>query len=355
MLPAVFPFNNLFAWYDQHGRQLPWRHRWPELAPPYHVWLSEIMLQQTMVATVVPYFRKFTQRWPLISDLAAAPLNDVLATWAGLGYYARARNLHKTANVVANHYNGNIPKDQKSLLSLPGIGPYTASAIAVIAFGQSGVVVDGNIERVMSRFFAINTPLPAAKAEIGIVYALSCPEKRPSDFPQALMDFANVVCTVKAPSCSSCPLAESCQGHLKGIASQLPVKAVKLAKPARKGVAFVAITKQGKVYLERRPNKGLLGGMLAFPSSGWAKAAVDCKNNGAPEVQVPFVANWQKLDLPVRHIFTHFVLDMTVFVAYLALPPSKHNSGVWQVPKPAELPTLMCKIWEAAQGYKPSL
>ena len=222
---ANFPFDDLFDWYDQHGRDLPWRHRWPTLAPVYHLWLSEIMLQQTVVATVIPYFLGFIRRWPTVEALAAAPVDEVLAAWAGLGYYARARNLHKTANIVAAEHGGVFPVDQKTLLALPGIGPYTASAIRVMGYGQPGVVVDGNIERVMSRFFAIKTPLPKAKIEIAAAYAYSCPDARPSDFPQALMDFANAVCTPKAPGCSHCPMVGTCRGYPEGIAEQLPQKA----------------------------------------------------------------------------------------------------------------------------------
>jgi len=353
-LPAArFPYENLFAWYDRHGRQLPWRRRWPELAPAYHVWLSEIMLQQTVVATVTPYFLDFTRRWPSIAELAAARLDDVLAAWAGLGYYARARNLHKAAKLVTSAYDGQFPSDQKALLALPGVGPYTAGAISVIAFGQPGVVVDGNIERVMSRFFAIKTPLPAAKPEIAAVYAHSCPGARPSDFPQAMMDFANAVCTAKVPACSACPLAASCQGFAAGLASQLPMKAPKPTKPTRRGVAFVAIGRDGEVFLERRPDKGLLGGMLAFPSSGWTQVA-DPQNDAASQRQAPFAADWQKLEPPVHHVFTHFTLEMTVFVAHMAVPLPHHNSGAWQQPQPADLPSLMRKIWSAAKAFQPA-
>ena len=269
---STFPYDTIFDWYDLHVRALPWRYRWPKMAPVYHLWLSEIMLQQTVVATVIPYFVDFTHRWPTIEALAAAPIDDVLAAWAGLGYYARARNLHKTAQIVAREYAGIFPEQRHDLIKLPGIGPYTASAILVMGYGQRGVVMDGNIERVMSRFFAIQTPLPKAKIDIAIAYEYSMPDVRPSDYPQALMDFANAVCKPKTPACSICPLANNCCGYADGIAEQLPRKVAKPVKPGRCGVAFVAINERGEVFVERRPEKGLLGGMTAFPSSGWTRA-----------------------------------------------------------------------------------
>jgi A/G-specific adenine glycosylase len=357
-MPAAvsrFPYDDIFAWYDRHGRSLPWRYRWPEMAPVYHLWLSEIMLQQTVVATVIPYFLEFTRRWPTIGDLAVAPVDDVLAAWAGLGYYARARNLHKTAKIVAHVHAGVFPKNKQDLLALPGIGPYTAGAILVMGYGQPGVVVDGNIERVMSRYFAIQTPLPKAKAEIAVTYAGSRPDARPSDFPQALMDFANAVCTPKMPGCSRCPLASSCRGYGDGIAEQLPRKAAKPAKPRRRGVAFVAINQHGEVFVQRRPDSGLLGGMTAFPSSGWTQAhrsdADAASFDAAAFDAAPFDADWQKLQPAVQHVFTHFALDMTVYVAGVHTPLPVTGSGWWQKPRPSQLPSLMRKIWKQVEGY----
>lgn len=353
-MPAAvsrFPYDDIFAWYDRHGRALPWRYRWPEMAPVYHLWLSEIMLQQTVVATVIPYFLEFSRRWPTIGDLAVAPIDDVLAAWAGLGYYARARNLHKTAQIVAHDYAGVFPKNKQDLLALPGIGPYTAGAIMVIGYGQPGVVVDGNIERVMSRYFAIQTPLPKAKAKIAVAYADSRPDARPSDFPQALMDFANAVCTPKMPGCSRCPLASSCRGYGDGIAEQLPRKAAKPVKPRRRGVAFVAINQHGEVFVERRPNSGLLGGMTAFPSSGWTQAHRSDADAAAFDA-APFDADWQKLQPAVQHVFTHFALDMTVYVARVHAPLPVTGSGWWQKPQPSQLPSLMRKIWKQVEGYR---
>ena len=344
----------LFAWYDRHGRDLPWRHRWPALAPAYHVWLSEIMLQQTVVATVIPYFLDFTRRWPDVKALAKAPLDDVLAAWAGLGYYARARNLHKAAVKVAFELGGEFPSDIAGLRDLPGIGPYTAGAISAIAFGQQSTVVDGNIERVLARQFAITTPLPAAKTEISAIYEDICPDQRPSDFPQALMDFANAVCTVKAPACNSCPLGTSCVAGRNGTAANFPVKTAKKPKPTRRGIAFVAFDTAGRCLLVKRPDKGLLGGMLAFPSAGWDQRS---PAKIADLDDAPFDADWLLLDNPVQHVFTHFALDMQVAVTCFDkgvdsdLP--KVGGANWITPRAADLPSLMRKVLKAVKPYRP--
>ncbi len=352
---STFPYDAIFDWYDLHGRALPWRYRWPKMAPVYHLWLSEIMLQQTVVATVIPYFLNFTQRWPTIETLAAAPIDDVLAAWAGLGYYARARNLHKTAKIVAREYAGVFPEHHHVLLKLPGIGPYTASAIMVMGYGQRGVVIDGNIERVMSRFFAIQTPLPKAKSDIAIAYEYSLPDARPSDYPQALMDFANAICKPKTPACCICPLASSCRGYADGIVEQLPRKVAKTLKSRRCGVAFVAINQLGEVFVERRPETGLLGGMTAFPSSGWTLAHGPDADFEIFDRGAPFAANWQQLQSPVHHVFTHFALDMTVFVAAVNTPLLGSSTGWWQMPKPENLPSLMRKIWRHVERSLPEL
>lgn len=344
----------LFDWYDRHGRDLPWRRRWPDLTPAYHVWLSEIMLQQTVVATVIPYFLEFTRRWPDVTALAEAPLDDVLAAWAGLGYYARARNLHKAARYVVTECGGIFPSQYDDLLKLPGVGPYTAGAIAVIGFGRRGVVVDGNIERVMSRHFAITTPLPAAKKEIGALYARVMPDQRPSDFPQALMDFANAVCTVKNPGCAGCPLAADCVGMAQGIAETLPVKAPKKAKETRRGIAFVAHDGAGNAVMVRRADTGMLGGMLGFPSYGWASRAepYDPATDGL--TAAPFAADWRLLPDPVTHIFTHFALDMDIAVATMpnGTAHDVQSAGQWQKVRSADLPSLMRKVWKQVSAQK---
>ena len=351
-LSVSFSSDDLFDWYDAYGRDLPWRHRWPELAPIYHLWLSEIMLQQTIVKTVIPYFLKFTGRWPKIELLASAPLDDVLGAWAGLGYYARARNLHRTAQIIAVEHGGTFPSDEKTLLALPGIGPYTASAIMVIGYGQPGVVVDGNIERVMSRFFAIKTPLPRAKKDIAAAYEQCRPTARPSDFPQALMDFANAVCTPKTPGCGFCPLANSCRGYADDIAEQLPFKAAKRQKPKRLGVAFVAINQHGEAFLERRPNQGLLGGMVAFPSVGWTQTDWSEADVQAADSAAPFAADWRQLREPVHHVFTHFTLEMTIYCAETDGSSICTSSGWWQAPQPSQFPSLMRKVWKQVETSK---
>ena len=351
-LNASFLGDRLFEWYDANGRDLPWRHRWPALAPVYHLWLSEIMLQQTVVKTVIPYFLEFIGRWPRIEALASAQVDEVLAAWAGLGYYARARNLHKTAQIIAAEHGGIFPADQKTLLELPGIGPYTASAIMVMGYGQPGVVVDGNIERVMSRFFAIETPFPRAKKDIAVAYEQCCPKTRPSDFPQALMDFANAVCTPKAPGCSICPLANACHGYANNLAEQLPLKTPKRQKPKRFGVVFVAINQNGEAFLERRPDEGLLGGMLGFPSSGWAKTGWSHAHANTADSAAPFVADWRELHEPIHHVFTHFTLEMTIYYAETDRSLISVNTGWWQVPRPSQLPSLMRKVWKQVEISK---
>ena len=351
---ASFPFDDLFDWYDQYGRDLPWRHRWPALAPVYHLWLSEIMLQQTLVATAIPYFLIFTERWPTIEALAAAPVEEVLNAWAGLGYYARARNLHETAKTVVVEHGGIFPADRRTLLALPGIGTYTANAIMVMGYGQRGVVVDGNIERVISRFFAIKTPLPKAKTKIAAAYEHSCPHARPSDFPQALMDFANAVCKPKAPECGPCPLGGACRGNREGIAEQLPRKAPKRQKPTRHGVVFVAVNEAGEAFMERRPDQGLLGGMIAFPTAGWTKAdGLDASLQTAKDA-APVTAQWRQLPAPVHHVFTHFALEMKIYHAETDWPLTAVNTGWWQVPQPGQLPSLMRKVWKQVENSKPT-
>ena len=357
MVMTPFPADALFDWYDRHGRTLPWRSRWPALAPAYHVWLSEIMLQQTVVATVIPYFLDFVRRWPTVCDLARADSDSVMAAWAGLGYYARARNLHRTAQIVCQDHDGHFPDTVDGLLSLPGIGPYTAGAIAAMAFGGTAVVVDGNIERVFARFYAISTPLPAAKTDIGKAYAAQHPGVRPSDFPQALMDFANAVCTPKAPACGSCPLAAGCAAAAAGTPEIWPVKALKKPKPDRQGVAFVARNDKGEAWLVKRPERGLLGGMLAFPSAGWTSAdgVVD---PARPLDAAPFAADWHLQPDTLTHVFTHFRLTMRVAVADMGSPDmagliTAEGSGSWQRVRPASLPTLMRKVWKLTEAARP--
>ncbi|KIT16686.1 A/G-specific adenine glycosylase [Jannaschia aquimarina] len=323
--------DRLMGWYDAHARDLPWRVP-PGAAArpdPYRVWLSEVMLQQTTVAAVREYFHRFTRIWPDVHALAAAEDPDVMAAWAGLGYYARARNLLACARVVSRDLDGTFPDTEDGLRALPGIGPYTAAAIAAIAFDRPAVVVDGNVERVMARLFAIRTPLPAAKPAIRDAAAALTPERRPGDHAQAVMDLGATICTAKSPSCLLCPLKPDCAGHAAGIAATLPAKAPKKAKPTRRGYVYLA--RRGSDWLtERRPDKGLLGGMAAFPTSDWSEAPAE-----AP----PFDAPWRDAG-EVRHTFTHFHLILTVRVAEATGNPDR---GQWTPLDPAALPTLFRK------------
>ena len=262
----------LLAWYDRHARKLPWRVGPKERArgvqpDPYRVWLSEIMLQQTTVAAVKPYFDAFIARWPDVAALATAPREEVMKTWAGLGYYARARNLHACAEAVMRDHGGRFPETAAGLKALPGIGEYTAAAVAAIAFDEPVAVVDGNIERVIARLFAIDTPLPAAKKEIRARQQEMTPQARAGDYAQAMMDLGAAICTPKRPACALCPLVEACVAHARGEEETYPVKAEKAVRPTRHGLAFVAIRADGAVLLRRRPDKGLLGGMAEVPEA----------------------------------------------------------------------------------------
>ncbi len=338
--------NALLAWYDRHRRVLPWRALPGERSGPYAVWLSEIMLQQTTVAAVGPYFRDFLDRWPTVADLAAAPLDDLLHAWQGLGYYARARNMHKCAAVVAGDLGSVFPDTEEALRKLPGIGPYTAAAIAAIAFDKPAVVVDGNVERVMARYFAVETPLPTAKPELHELAARLTPAARPGDYAQAVMDLGATVCTPRSPKCLLCPLSGGCAAHAAGIAESLPRRAAKTPKPTRYGIVFWIEKNDGAVLLRRREEKGLLGGMMEFPSSTWGSEEFALAEV-LPEapVGVPPDAAWQVLDGIVRHTFTHFHLKLVV--ARVRLVESAGIKGVWLPPDrfdEAALPSLMKKV-----------
>ena len=336
----------LLAWYDRHRRVLPWRAPPGDRSDPYAVWLSEIMLQQTTVAAVGPYFRDFLNRWPTVTDLAAAPLDDLLHAWQGLGYYARARNMHKCATVIAGDLGGVFPDTEEGLRKLPGIGPYTAAAIAAIAFGRPAVVVDGNVERVMARYFAVDTPVPTAKSELQELAARLTPVARPGDYAQAVMDLGATVCTPRRPKCLLCPLSDDCAAHAAGIAETLPRREAKKPKPTRHGIAFWIERVDGTVLLRRREEKGLLGGMMEFPSSTWGSkkpALVDVLPE-VPEGIAPDAA-WQMLDGIVRHTFTHFHLELVV--VRVRQVDSAEIEGVWLPPdrfSEAALPSLMKKV-----------
>jgi len=330
----------LLAWYGRNRRRLPWRALPGELADPYRVWLSEIMLQQTTVTAVEPYFGEFLTRWPTIADLAAADLDDVLHAWQGLGYYARARNLHRAARAVVSDHGGNLPDTEAGLRALPGIGAYTSAAIAAIAFGRKATPVDGNIERVMARLFAVRTPLPRAKPELKHLAEGLTPSRRAGDFAQALMDLGATVCTVGRPKCGICPLRENCGARAQGIAEQLPAREPKRRRPLKHGVVFWVERADGAVLLRRRPEKGLLGGMMEFPSTPWRE-----KRWGEAEAkrEAPAHAQWQSLPGVVRHGFTHFELELKL----LRGKADDSSSGRWcRVDRLSELalPSLMKKV-----------
>ncbi len=332
----------LLAWYDRHRRRLPWRAPPGARPDPYAVWLSEIMLQQTTVAAVKPYFESFLARWPRVADLAAAPQEAVLTAWAGLGYYARARNLHACAKVVAERHGGRFPETEAELRGLPGIGPYTAAAIAAIAFDRPATPVDGNIERVTARLFALRAPLPGAKPRLKVLAATLTPRARPGDFAQAKMDLGATVCLPRTPKCSLCPLETLCVARAAGLAAQLPVKAPKADKPTRRGIAFWLTRPDGAVLLRRRPPEGLLGGMTEVPSTDWG---ADLPGEGAARAAAPAAVPWQALAGQVRHTFTHFHLELAVWVGRAR--DWQELAGFWVLPErlgEAGLPSVMQKV-----------
>jgi len=338
----------LLGWYDLHAREMPWRvgpadRRGGVQPDPYRIWLSEVMLQQTTVAAVRAYFHRFTARWPTVCDLAAAEDGDVMGEWAGLGYYARARNLLKCARVVAHEHGGVFPDTHAALLSLPGIGPYTASAVAAIAFDAPETVVDGNVERVMARLFQVQTPLPTAKPELTAHAARLTPQARPGDYAQAVMDLGATICTPKSPACGICPWMSACQARAAGVQADLPRKLPRKAKPTRLGIAYLARRADGAWLLERRPDKGLLGGMLGWPGADWDETAVE-----AP----PLCADWRNPGTEVRHTFTHFHLKLALRVADVTMDITP-KTGAFIPPdafRPSDLPTVMRKAFDLASA-----
>ncbi|GAA0581225.1 A/G-specific adenine glycosylase [Caenispirillum bisanense] len=355
MPPSMVPSDaaaRLLAWYDRHARRLPWRTPPGGPAPdPYRVWLSEVMLQQTTVAAVIPYFERFLARWPTVDSLAAAPLDDVLVEWAGLGYYARARNLHKCARAVAEQHGGRFPDSEDALRALPGIGAYTAAAVAAIAFGRRATVVDGNVERVMARLFAVIDPLPGSKAELKRLADTLTPADRCGDYAQAVMDLGATICTPRSPSCLACPWQAGCRARLEGIAESLPRKERKADKPVRRGVAFWLRDDSGRVLLRRRPEDGLLGGMTEVPSTPWREGPPWLPDDALAHAPLPGIG-WQPLPGVVRHTFTHFHLELAVVAGLTpGAGPQASADGRW-VALPAlggeALPTVMRKVVTAA-------
>ncbi len=310
LAPELRAAPALLAWYDRHRRSLPWRAQPGERADPYVVWLSEIMLQQTTVKAVQPYFSAFLRRWPNVAVLADAPIEAVMQQWAGLGYYSRARSLHACAKSVVAKHGGQFPQSEAALRLLPGIGPYTAAAIAAIAFGQKSVAVDGNIERVIARLYAIDAPLPAGKPLVKAKAALLVPSERPGDFAQAMMDLGATTCTPRRPACALCPFRGFCLAAAHGAPEDWPRKTVKPQRPKRCGAAFV-LRRGDAVLLRTRPPHGLLGGMAEFPTT----IATDAYDRGKVLRDAPVIADYRCLTTPVAHVFTHFSLALDIFLA----------------------------------------
>jgi A/G-specific adenine glycosylase len=336
----------LLAWYDVHAREMPWRvppadRKAGVLPDPYAVWMSEVMLQQTTVAAVRDYHKKFLSMWPTVRDLAAADDADVMAAWAGLGYYARARNLLKCARAVVQDHDGDFPDNYAALLKLPGIGPYTAAAIAAIAFDRRETVVDGNVERVMARLHDIHSPLPGSKAELTARAEDLTPNSRPGDYAQAVMDLGATICTPRNPACGICPWREPCAARQVGTAAGLPKKTPKKKTPTRLGIVYVARREDGAWLLETRPEKGLLGGMLGWPGSDWGDD---------PEPSPPFEAEWTALGEEARHTFTHFHLQLKIMTAKVALGTKPARGEFLSQGKfnPTALPTVMRKVFDLA-------
>lgn len=335
--------KELLEWYDRHARTMPWRVspalRASGVTPdPYRIWMSEVMLQQTTVAAVKTYFEAFTNRWPTVTDLAAAKDGDVMAAWAGLGYYARARNLLKCARVVADEHGGVFPDTLDALLKLPGVGPYTAAAVASIAYDRPETVLDGNVERVMSRLHDEHTPLPTAKPVLMEYAEALTPELRPGDYAQAVMDLGATICTPRNPACGLCPWRQRCAAWDAGTAVDLPKKLPKKKKPTRLGIAYLARRVDGAWLLERRPDKGLLGGMLGWPGSEW---------DDAPAESPPISAEWKSLNEEARHTFTHFHLRLTVKTALVPMDrtPARGEFIDADTFSPDDLPTVMRKAF----------
>lgn len=346
MLPPAAELSaSLLAWYDRHRRVLPWRTLPGGAIDPYRVWLSEIMLQQTTVAAVGPYYTRFLTRWPTVEALARAELDEVLHAWQGLGYYARARNLYACARAVVAR--GGFPDTEAGLRALPGIGAYTAAAIGAIAFGCRAAAVDGNAERVLARLNAVRTPLPAAKPRLRADATALVPADRPGDFAQALMDLGATVCTPKQPRCGVCPWQTCCRAAAQGVAGKLPRRAIKPAKPRRHGVAFWAVNEAGAVLLRRRPDKGLLGGMMEVPSTDWR---IRPWRDREATKAAPLKARWRRLPGTVAHGFTHFDLELVILTA--TANSTAVDDGVWVAParfKDHALPSVMKKVIDRAR------
>jgi A/G-specific adenine glycosylase len=341
--------EDLLQWYDRERRHLPWRYAPGDSPDPYRVWLSEIMLQQTRVETVARYYERFLARFPTVETLAAARLDSVLKLWAGLGYYARARNLYACACEIVLRYNGRFPDTEEELRELPGIGAYTAAAIASIAFGRKATPVDGNVERVVARLYSVETPLPAAKPVLRRLAEGLVPATRAGDFAQAMMDLGATICTPKGPSCGSCPWRSPCVARLRGVQEVLPRRVPKTEGELRRGAAFVVLREDGAVLVRRRPREGLLGGMTEVPGTEWSPNFDLANAQRAAGQLLPFVPAiaWRRLPGSVHHVFTHFPLELTVFLAAVsevAEPPRGMRFVKRERIGGEALPALMRKV-----------
>lgn len=336
----------MLDWYDKNSRVLPWRAVFGHQPNPYYVWLSEMMLQQTTVVTVIPYFESFIQKWPTLESLALASLDEVLHAWQGLGYYARARNLYQCAQVVMGHYEGMMPEKEEDLARLPGIGPYTSAAIRSIAFNQPIVPIDGNIRRILSRVGNIKLPWPQSRSHVdSLAKALSKPD-RPGDFAQALMDLGATVCKPKIPTCGDCPIQQYCLGYASGDPHKLPLLPLKVAKPKKYGIAFVIFNSKDQIFLEKRPEQGLLGGLMGVPTTDWTLNAQDSDD-------FPYKGD-EKFFFQerVNHTFTHFHLELRVMMGRVR--QSSPGKGIWVSWKELHrypLPTLMKKVLTIVQKH----
>lgn len=346
--------RTLLAWYDQHRRELPWRADPGRIPDPYHVWLSEMMLQQTTVAATIPYFRRFLERWPDIFALADASLEEVLVAWQGLGYYRRAHHLHRAARWIVEAEGGRFPGDEVALRALPGVGAYTAAAMGAIVFNQPTVVVDGNVERVLARLFAVERPLPEARAELHALAAALAPKEpaeRPGDYAQAMMDLGATLCRPRNPDCSRCPLQGGCAAGASANPALWPKRRPRPPRPTRHAIAWFARDPKGRILLRRRPPEGLLGGMMEVPSTEWQETPPDLAD-------APFAADWRLVGPPVVHVFTHFRLEIRL--ARASLPASARarfgDSACWIAPDALHLqalPSVMRKL--CRQGLAPRL
>jgi A/G-specific adenine glycosylase len=339
--------RRLLAWWDVHRRDLPWRAAPGETPDPYRVWLSEILLQQTTAAAVAPYYARFLARWPRVEALAAASLDEVIEAFAGLGYYARARNLHACAQEIARR-GGRFPDSEAALRALPGVGAYTAAAVAAIAFGAPAAAIDGNVARIMARLAALPNPLPKARAAIAAATAALVPADRPGDFAQALMDLGAMVCRPRNPACAACPLSADCAAALAGDPESYPRRAAAKARPVRFGAAYFAVRRDGAFVARRRPPKGLLGATLELPGPQWRTA----EDGGASEAP-PFAARWRRLPGEVEQVFTHFTLRLTVYATRTATAPSEESGLFWVAGSDAEragFSSVMLKAIAHAQG-----